>query len=88
MAEGTYSGSVVLSGSDLPADNKTVAVNLRVTSQPIIQLSSNLLKVSSSAGAAKRQFRFTYSNRGLGTLSLGAVTATGAVALTTGSAPA
>ena len=77
MAEGNYTGSLALSGSDLAADNKNVAVNLRVTSQPIIQLSSSLLRVSSSPGSSKRLFRFTYANRGVGTLSLGAVTATG-----------
>ncbi len=87
MAEGSYSGSVALSASDLAADNKTVAVNLTVTSQPIIQLSSSSLRVSSSSGASKRLFRFTYANRGLGTLTLGAVTASGGAWLTVASYP-
>ncbi len=77
MAEGNYTGTVAISGSNLASDNKNVNVNLHVTSQPIIQLSNSSLVVSSAAGAPKRLFRFTYSNRGAGNLSLGTVTASG-----------
>lgn len=38
MAEGTYNGSIALTGSTFAPDNKTVAVTMRVTSQPIAQI--------------------------------------------------
>lgn len=82
MAEGIYTGSVAVTGSGLASDNKNVNVILHVTSQPIIQLSSNSLVVSSATGAPKRFFRFTYANRGSGALSLGPVTASGGSWLT------
>ena len=82
MAEGNYAGSIAISGSSLASDNKSVNVNLHVTSQPIMQLSGSSLVVSSAVGAPKRLFRFTYSNRGSGSLLLGNVTASGGSWLT------
>ena len=82
MAEGNYAGTITVTGSSLASDNKNVNVNLHVTSQPILQLSSTSLVVSSATGAPKRLFRFTYANRGTGALSLGTVTASGGPWLT------
>lgn len=40
QASGTYTGSVVISGSSQASDNKTVSVTLVVTTAPIVDLSS------------------------------------------------
>ena len=82
MAEGAYNGTVTIAGSNVAADNKAVAVALRVTTQPIIQLSATSLRARAAQGAAKQLKRFVYSNRGQGSLTLGDVTASGGTWLT------
>ncbi len=55
---GNYSGTVVLSGSD----NRTIAVNLHVTSQPILQIAPVSIQQLPST--------LTFQTLGLGTLSI------------------
>ena len=82
MAEGTYNGTVGISGSIPIFDTKSIPVVLRVTSQPIIAFSATSVRSRAAQGAAKQLKRFVYSNRGLGTLTLGDVTASGGSWLT------
>lgn len=74
LGEGTYTGSIVTSGSTSAADNKTIPVTLRITSQPIAQLSADSLRFRlAQNGPAQTQF-VTIANRGLGSLSITGVT--------------
>ncbi len=82
MAEGTYNGTLGVSGSIPIFDTKSIPVVLRVTSQPIIAFSATSVRSRAAQGAAKQLKRFVYSNRGLGTLTLGDVTASGGSWLT------
>ncbi len=50
--EGTYNGSLVIAGSTVPGENKTVPVTLNVTSQPIASLSTSSLSYRIAQGAA------------------------------------
>jgi len=70
QAPGTYTGSVVLTGSN-PADNQTINVTLNVTSSPIIQpIVTPILLTSANATAA-----VPFNNIGSGTLTITAATA-------------
>lgn len=84
---GSYDGSITLSGSPLAADNKTVPVTMRVTTQPIIKLSEDIRPVSSvtdkgirvtlAEGAPRYDLSLLLSNIGLGTLTVSSASATG-----------
>lgn len=76
MAEGTYNGTIAVTGSSFAGDNKMVAVSLRVTSQPIALSSNDRLRVRIARGAPRLSRFLVISNRGLGTLSVGAASAT------------
>ena len=72
---GNYSGTVALSGSPNAADNQTINVNLHVTSQPILQIST--LTFNLIQGQAVQTSNVTMQNLGLGALSISGVTASG-----------
>ena len=78
MAEGTYTGAVQFSGSSFAAENRTTAVRLRVTSEPIAQSSSPILQLRLPQGTPKHTSRVSIFNAGLGRLNVGAVTVSGA----------
>ncbi len=74
MAVGAYNGSVKISNSSVPEDNKTVPVTLRVTTQPIARLSTERLKLRARQNFKKALGYLTIVNRGQGTLSVTSVT--------------
>lgn len=78
MGEGTYNGTVTVAGSAIAGDNRSVPVTLRVTSQPVAQVSAERLSFRIAANAARQQQFVGVTNRGLGTLNI-----TGATAATT-----
>jgi uncharacterized protein (TIGR03437 family) len=75
QAEGNYTGMVILSGSVYPSDNKTINVNLHVTSQPILQIPSTPITFNLVQGQAAQSYTVTLPNLGLGTLSISGATA-------------
>ena len=63
--EGDYNGTVALSGSPTPADNRSIAVKLHVTSQPILQFNgATPLRLTGVANGGKVSQTFTVSNLG------------------------
>jgi len=70
LAEGSYTGSIVTSGSPLAADNKTIPVTLRVTSQPIAQFTPERVRFRIAAGSARQTEVVPITNRGLGALNV------------------
>lgn len=75
MAEGTYRGSVTITGSNLAADNKTVPVSLQVTSRPIARAAPASLVLRYAQNSGKQRVNISVSNRGLGSLSIASATA-------------
>lgn len=75
LAEGSYTGQIVTSGSPMATENKTIPVTLRITSAPIAQLSAERLTFRIAAGSAKQTQYVVVGNRGSGTLSVSGVTA-------------
>lgn len=71
QAPGTYTGTVVITGSTVATDNKTITVTLHVTASPIIQLNnSSTVRLSGFVGGSP-QFSFVnFNNIGSGTLSI------------------
>jgi uncharacterized protein (TIGR03437 family) len=69
-AAGDYSGSVVTSGSASAADNKTIAVTIHVTSQPIATFAPASLKFRLAQGAPAATQAVVFSNTGTGALTL------------------
>ncbi len=82
MAAGNYSGSVTIGGGSNPADNQTIPVNMRVTTQPIAVPSTDRLTVRLAEGAPALTYPFSptvaLTNGGQGTLSIQDTTVTGA----------
>jgi uncharacterized protein (TIGR03437 family) len=74
----TYTGSIVTSGSNFAPDNKTIAVTMNVTSQPIAQPSVTQVTEQLATGAPVGYAAVSFTNSGLGTLNLTPPTATGA----------
>jgi uncharacterized protein (TIGR03437 family) len=74
VAENDYRGSIVVSGSNFPGDNKTVPVTLHVTSQPIAKLDPESLRFRAAQGAAKFDKWVQVLNSGSGTLAVTGVT--------------
>lgn len=70
LAEGTYNGTLRIVSASQPIDNKTVAATLRVTSQPILALSSPSVTVRTATGTPEQYTYVLASNRGRGTLAL------------------
>ena len=82
MAPGTYPATITTSGSTLPADNKAIAVTMRVTAQPIAQPSMSLLHVRLAQGAPVYSTAITLANLGQGTLHLQDAKTSGAAWIT------
>ncbi|MBM3768386.1 MAG: hypothetical protein FJW32_23635 [Acidobacteria bacterium] len=74
LAEGSYIGTMRMSGSALPADNKTINVTMRVTSQPIMALNQNAFAMKAATGLPSVIANIVATNRGRGTLALTAPT--------------
>ena len=72
---GNYTGTVTLTGSPYSADNQTIAVNLEVTTQPILQIST--LTYNAIAGQAAQTYTANFQNIGMGTLSISGVSTSG-----------
>jgi uncharacterized protein (TIGR03437 family) len=74
VPEGAYNGSIVLSGSPVAAENKTVPVTLNVTSKPVAQFTTpNTFRVAQ--GATKQTQYLIADPLGSGTFTLSGVTA-------------
>lgn len=67
QAEGTYSGTVRVSGSGFAPDNKDVPVSLEITSEPIAMVPSRVV-LRAPAGTFEPQYTVSPGNRGLGDL--------------------
>lgn len=76
MDAGDYGGSVTISNSEFAPDNKTVNILLHVTNQPIAEASASSISFRIAQGTAKQSQNLYISNRGTGTLSISASTAT------------
>jgi uncharacterized protein (TIGR03437 family) len=70
MGEGTYNGSLVISGSSFAGDNKTVPVAMRVTTQPIAQAVPGTVQIRLAQGAPPVTTGVALNNLGQGTLTL------------------
>jgi uncharacterized protein (TIGR03437 family) len=75
VPEGPYQGSITTAGSTLGVENKTVPVTLRITSQPIAQLSSERLTFRIAQNGPKITEGLGITNRGLGTFDVSNITA-------------
>ena len=76
-APGTYTGSLAISGSSFAGDNKNVAVTMNVTTQPIAQVSSQVLNIRLAQGAPQYVTGVAVTNSGQGTLTVQSVSGTG-----------
>jgi uncharacterized protein (TIGR03437 family) len=74
MAEGNYEGAIDITNSTFAPDNKNVPVMLHVTSQPIAEVSQDRMKFRIAQNVPKMSQYFVVTNRGLGNLSVTAVT--------------
>ena len=77
---GTYTGSVVLSGSNTASDNATIPVTLNVTTSPIAQVSPATVSILAAFGS-QTVYTVSVANIGEGSLSVTGATPT----VTTGS---
>lgn len=84
MGEGDYAGSIGFSGSNFAPDNKSVQVTMHVTSRPIADVPA-LMRFRVVQNSAKQVPKLNVNNRGLGTLTVSAVTASGGAWLSAGS---
>ena len=74
---GAYTGTLTTSGSSFAGDNKTIAVTMNVTSQPIAQASSSQVNLTLAQGAQPETLGIALTNLGLGTLTVQSVSSTG-----------
>jgi uncharacterized protein (TIGR03437 family) len=81
MAPGTYTGTLVTSGSTFAPDNKTIPVTMQVTNQPIAVPSTSQISLVLAQGGPPVAYPFipalSLSNSGQGTLTVENVSATG-----------
>jgi uncharacterized protein (TIGR03437 family) len=77
MASGSYSGTLTTSNSTFQPDNKSIAVTMRVTTQPIAQASTDRLQVRLAQSAPPLRSYITLTNLGQGTLTLQTATGSG-----------
>jgi len=77
QASGTYTGTITTSGSSFAGDNKTIAVTMNVTSQPIAQASSSQVNLTLAQGAQPETLGVALTNAGQGTLTVQGVSSTG-----------
>jgi uncharacterized protein (TIGR03437 family) len=77
LAEGAYNGTIDVTNSSFAPDNKQIAVNMRVTSQPVAVATPDRLRVRLAQGAPKQTRYVVLSNSGMGglTFSGGSVSA-------------
>ena len=75
MATGDYNGSVAISGSSFAPDNKSIAVLLHVTTQPILQPNPTTIAFRIAQSANKQTDYVVTSNGGQGALTISGVTA-------------
>jgi uncharacterized protein (TIGR03437 family) len=90
MPLGTYSGTLVTSGSGFAPDNKTIAATMRVTAQPVAQGPPDRFHARLAQGAPPLSKTIPLTNAGLGTLtvtSVTAVTTSGGAWLTAATSP-
>jgi uncharacterized protein (TIGR03437 family) len=78
MGEGTYNGSINVTGSSFAPDIKRVPVTMQVTSQPIVRLAPDEMDVRIAQDSLTLDKFIVVSNRGMGSLSVDSVTATAA----------
>lgn len=76
LAQGTYRGTVTVAGSTVAAENKQIAVNLNVTSQPIAFANPDRLRARLTTNAPDQVMRISVGNRGLGKLTVSGASAT------------
>jgi uncharacterized protein (TIGR03437 family) len=70
QTSGTYSGTITTSGSNFAGDNKTIAVTMQVTTQPIAQASPSQLNLTLAQGAPPVTLGVALLNTGQGTLTV------------------
>ena len=73
-SEGDYTGALLISGSPLSADNRSVPVAVRVTSKGIAAPSSASVEFRTAAGFAAQQKTMAINNAGIGTLTISGFT--------------
>ena len=76
-AGGVFTGSLVTAGSSFAADNKTIPVTMRVTTQPIAQASPASVTARLAQGAPPSTSYVALVNAGQGTLTAQSVSSTG-----------
>ena len=76
LAEGTYNGSVNVTGSGFPPDIKNVPVTMRVTSQPIAVVAPERLATRVAQDSVHPELYVGVGNRGLGALNVTGAQAT------------
>jgi uncharacterized protein (TIGR03437 family) len=77
LGQGTYAGSVTTTGGSSPADNQTIPVTMRVTSQPVARVVPDTVNVRLAQGAPASSVGIAVQNDGPGDLSIQGATATG-----------
>ena len=77
LGQGTYAGSVTTTGGSSPADNQTIPVTMRVTSQPVARLVPDTVNARLAQGAPASSVGIAVQNDGMGDLSIQGATATG-----------
>ena len=82
MGQGTYPATITTAGSSFAADNKTIQVTMRVTTQPIAQPSTDRLRVRLAQGAPVYTTAITLTNLGQGTLQMQDANTSGAAWIT------
>jgi len=70
LGQGNYSGTVTTSGSSFAADNKSIAVTMRVTGQPIAQASTDVIRLRLTQDGPAAGTAVTLTNLGSGTLQV------------------
>ncbi len=86
LLPGTYSGSVVISGSSVASDNKTVNVTLTVTAAPIISVNNTTVQLASYQNGPAQYSYQTLSNLSSGS-TLNVTAAASSAAFLTASVP-
>lgn len=76
MAEGAYNGSIMMTGSTFAPDNKTIAVTMQVTSQPIARVSPENIRLRLAPNAPKQTINAGVTNIGQGGLVVTGATGT------------
>src|SRR5580698_5398385 len=78
MATGATVATIALTGSSFAPDNKSITVNLNVTTDPILTPSATAVTLDGIQGGIKQNATIAFTNGGQGTLTVSGVTATAA----------